>query len=319
METNVNSTTISTKVAEEGAVQRLNRDLRVAAESLTPAQARFLVDAYYTSQDNRIREQHQIRSLGTNKEPHACIDWLQIQNGVMEEQLKAALDRFSLAQPIGIWMRKVVGVGPVIAAGLIAHIDITKAPTVSHIWRFGGYDPTLVWEKGQKRPFNADLKLIFWKLGQSFMKQSGNEASLYGHKLYRGRKAFEIARNDDGAMAETAAAILEKRKYRKETDAFKWLSGRYKGGTMAAMMKLDPEARPAFLKKRIGEVGEFDGMLPPAQIDGRARRYAVKLFLSHAHVAWRRLEGLTEPTPFAMAHLEHHDMIDPEVPYPPTR
>ena len=28
------------------------------------------------------------------------------------------------------------------------------------------------------------------------------------------------------------------------------------------------------------------GKLPPAQIDGRARRYAVKLFLSHLQMVW---------------------------------
>ena len=37
------------------------------------------------------------------------------------------------------------GIGPVIAAGLLANIDIKQAPTVGHIWRFAGLDPTNKW------------------------------------------------------------------------------------------------------------------------------------------------------------------------------
>jgi hypothetical protein len=34
------------------------------------------------------------------------------------------------------------------------------------------------------------------------------------------------------------------------------------------------------------------GGLPPAHLDARARRYAVKIFLSHLYAEWRKLEGM---------------------------
>ena len=59
-----------------------------------------------------------------------------------------------------------------------------------------------------------------------------------------------LARNDHGDYAERAALILTQKKFDKKTDAYKAYSS---------------------------------GNLPPAHIHAMARRYAVKLFLSHLH------------------------------------
>jgi hypothetical protein len=47
-------------------VQRLSRDLANAARTISDAEARFLVDAYYSMQDARIRADGQIRSIVKN-------------------------------------------------------------------------------------------------------------------------------------------------------------------------------------------------------------------------------------------------------------
>ena len=91
-----------------------------------------------------------------------------------------------------------------IAAGLEAHIDITRAPTVGHIWRYAGLDPTCEWRKGEKRPWNASLKTLCWKIGESFVKVSGKEKSLYG-RLWKERKELEEKRNAAGEFADQAA------------------------------------------------------------------------------------------------------------------
>jgi hypothetical protein len=170
------------------------------------------------------------------------------------------------------------GIGAVLTAGLLAHIDIHKAQTAGAVWRFAGLDPSLKWEKGQKRPYNADLKQLTWHTGQCFMKQSNDPDCFYG-RLYRERKAFEITRNESGANRETAAA-------------FKVSPGATKG-----------------VKDKLAE-----GRLPDFNIDARARRYAVKIFLSHLHFIWffsefRRLA----PTPFTIAFLGHaHEIAPPD-------
>jgi hypothetical protein len=252
------------------AVTRLNRDIRDAAKTLDRKEARFLVDAYYIAQENRIRADGQIRAMAD--EPNNVLNWLSDQNTTLETQLKGALDKYTAAQPIGQWARSIKGVGPVIAAGLIAHIDINKAATVSQIWRYAGLDPSTKWNKGEKRPWNADLKVLCYKLGESFVKVSGYEDAFYG-KVYRDKKDELTAKNDAGGFAETAARSV----YGEKTQAAKHVAA---------------------------------GRLPPAQIHARARRYAVKLFLSHFHAKWRELEGLPVPVPYAIAHLEHAHMID---------
>ncbi|MEX3929790.1 transposase [Paraburkholderia sp. BR10936] len=262
-------------------VQRLTRDLATAARTLSDDEARYLVDAYYQMQDDRKRAHNQVRAM--DAEPHATLAWFAAQSETLENQIKRALDIYTDAHPIGTWLKGVYGIGPVIAAGLLAHIDITRAPTAGHIWRYAGLDPTSKWEKGTKRPWNAALKTLCWKAGQSFMKFSNHDDCFYGH-LYRERKAYEQERNDAGGNAAAAARILETKKFRADTDAIKHLQA---------------------------------GHLPPAQIDARARRYAVKIFLSHLHGYWYEQHfGKPAPVPFPISHLGHAHMIAPPMAEP---
>jgi hypothetical protein len=257
-------------MTELNPIERLTRDVRASSKLMDRTQARFLVDSYYQMQENRIRADGQIRSI-EDQEPTAVLDWLSDQNSALENQIKGALKVYVEDQEIGKWALNICGIGPVIAAGLIAHIDIEKAPTVGHIWRFAGLDPTLSWQKGEKRPWNASLKVICWKAGESFVKVSNNENDIYG-KIYAARKEYEAKRNEAGELADQAAAKLAKFKIGKTTEAYKAYSV---------------------------------GKLPPAHIHARAKRYAVKLFLSHFWEEWRRIEGLEIVAPYPIAHMGH--------------
>lgn len=281
-------------------IDRMSRDIAAAAKTLTDDEARFLVDAYYMMQDDRKRAHNQVRALGEAAEPNSVLQWLAVQSETLEAQIKRALDKYTQAHPMGEWMRGVHGIGPVISAGLLAHVSMEpwrcrnaaakksckadepcsaacgheRIETAGHIWRYAGLDPTSKWEKGQKRPWNAALKVLCWKAGQSFMKFSNDEACFYG-RIYRERKAYEIARNESGGNASAAAEGLVR--VGKTTDA---------------------------------HVHYAAGKLPPAQIDARARRYAVKLFLSHLHGAWYEQHfGTKPPLPYPIAILGHAHMI----------
>jgi hypothetical protein len=255
---------------DQEAVQRLSKDLREAARTLSDQEVRFLVDGYYSMQKQRIVQDNRRRAMAD--EPHAVLDWFSSNAMFMENQVKAALDRYSSAHPMGAWTRGIVGIGPVIAAGLLAHIDIKAAPTVGHIWRFAGLDPTLKWGKGQKRPYNAGLKVLCWKLGESFKKFSGHEGCVYGH-LYLQRKRYEIARDQRGEHAELCKSDLAAR-----------------GPRMTAEQRAHYER----------------GRLPPGRLDLRATRYAVKQFLSDLHGEWYRHEyGREPPLPYPIAILGH--------------
>jgi len=263
---------------ESAAAWIMSRDLKRACSTLGRREARYLVSMYYRMQRDRIRDAHQVRAAEEHAEPHAALEWLQDRHETLEAQIKRALGYYAEGHEVGRWMLSIVGIGPVIAAGMLAHIDITKAPTVGHIWRFAGLDPTLKWEKGQKRPWNAELKTLCWKLGESFVKSSGHESSFYG-PIYAARKKLETERNEAGAFAEQAAAALAAKRYRADT-----------------------VARKAY----------EEGKLPAARIHLRATRYAVKLFLSHLHHVWYEVEfRMPPPKPFVISHMGHVDYIPP--------
>ena len=265
-----------------GAIHRLTKDLRAASKTLTDDEARYLVDLYYTTQANRIRAAAQVRESSSAGEPNALLQWAFANFDITEKGIRSALGLYAQTKTAGVWMLSVHGIGPVISAGMLAHIDITKAPTVGHIWRFAGLDPSVKWEKKTKRPWNAALKTLCWKAGQSFMKLRASEKDFYGG-VYEERKRYEIERNESGGNAEAAAAQLVEKKIGKNPTREHLEAGR----------------------------------LSPAQIDARARRYAVKLFLAHLHhVMYESHYGEPPPKPYAIAHLDHAHAI--QVPGWPT-
>lgn len=264
-------------------MEKLSRDMIKASAFLSRREARFLVDTYYQMQENRIRAAHQTRACAENSEPHATLEWLQGQAEGLEGQVKRILDAYSKNDPLGAWARSNKGIGPVVAAGLLAHIDFEVGgrpiQTASAIWRYAGLDPSCVWEKGQKRPWNAQLKtLCAYKIGEAFVKVSGKDDAFYG-QLYRERKELEQQRNERGDYADQAKAALDKKRHSKSTEAYK-----------------------AYSK----------GKLPRAQIHRRAVRWTVKLFLSHYHhVGYVLRFGKEPPKPYVFSRLGHADVIDP--------
>jgi hypothetical protein len=292
-------------------VTRLSRDIVKAMGHVGIAEARYLCDMYYVLQDNRKAAGNQVRALNESGEPHEVIQWLFAQNEVLEQQIKRALDKWTDTMPISVWCKQIVGIGPVIAAGLRAHLEIKGHPTVGAWWRFGGYDPTCSWEKGEKRPWNAALKCLLWKVGCSFTKVSGNANDFYG-KLIISRKLYEQAHNDAGDYADQARAKLEKFKIAKNTDAWPWYAGCYPGGTTKEWSLTIPERRAKYLEGVRLEPGKGVPMLPPAHIQQRAQRWSTKLFLAHYHaVAYWYEYGEKPPKPYVISILGHADIIDP--------
>jgi len=296
-------------------------------------EAKFLVDFYYTVQDNRIRSDAQVREHSESGEPNKVVEWCGENFRVFENNIKNALNAFSDSYIVGQWMRSICGIGPVISAGLLAYIDIKKAPTYGHIWRYAGLDATVIWPNKDsldkwfdvyvpeghnphdtiklactyfgrnydtlvrymtpegktlptinnqtlkkaimRRPWNAELKVLtVFKLGECFVKVQGNEKDFYG-QIYRRRKDRELEMNLDKKFKDQADRQLAEKKIGKTTDCYKHLK---------------------------------EGMLPPAQIHARARRYAVKLFLAHLHhVMFEDFNGHKPRIPFPFEKLRHDE------------
>jgi hypothetical protein len=276
-------------------VKKLNRKLKSTAGEITKQEARTLVDSYYRAQEWRMASASRLRELSgeeavdgeddiAREDPpeveatNSVLSWLLQSTTVIEKQLKKSLDWYTDASPIGKWCKSIMGVGPVTAAALLSHIDIEKAPTAGHIWAYAGLDPTRTWAKGEVRPWNARLKKTCWYIGMGFMRTHNNPKSYYG-QIYTARKEYETTNNEKLLYEDQAKKILQDKKIGKTTEAYKYY---------------------------------IQGKLPPAHIEQRAQRYAVKLFLAHLHEVWYKYHYNTDPPkPYALEHLGHVDKIEP--------
>ena len=325
-------TNTPTGVEMTDAVESLDRDIRNAAANISNREARYLVDLYYQMQDDRKRAANQERACNEAEEPNMLIKWVGRQHHMLEKSLKAALGKYAEGQQLGVWALSHRGIGPVISAGLLAHIDFNRCETAGGIWSFAGLDPNVTWHASAKvasalsvhfgetpsnitndhivqacdmyrrkletivrymdgnfkfnelckaiarQPWNAKLKVLCWKIGESFVKVSGNPESYYGRRYIEYRQE-EDKKNEAGQLAEQAADKLRKFNIDKTTDAYKAYS---------------------------------QGKLPKAHLFARAKRRTVKLFLSHYFdVGYQLHHGKEPPRPWAIEFGGHSHYIPP--------
>jgi len=105
------------------------KDIRAAAALLSPDEARYLVNLYYQRQADRMRTNSQIRELVKDEKPNELMIYLSKNAEYSEALIKKALGDFVDGHPIGKWLISIYGIGPIIAAGILAHVDITKTAT----------------------------------------------------------------------------------------------------------------------------------------------------------------------------------------------
>lgn len=253
--------------------QRLNADLKAAASTMSSPEARFLVDYYYQSQEQRKRAANQRRAHEQSQEPNLVLDWMAGCTRRLESAVKLALKHYTEGQFVGQWMISLYGVGPVLAAGFLAHLDVTKAKGAGAFWRFAGLDPTQKWEKNTKRPWNAALKVLAWKFADVQFRFKNRSESYYGPILDKRWERLK-EQNVQGKFQEAAAAALAEKKIGKDTEAYQ-----------------------AYIR----------GVLPPAHVLARAKRWVAKLFLSHLFdLMYAHQYKKMPPDPYAFSILGHH-------------
>lgn len=264
--------------------KRLSKDMKIAASNLSAKEARFLVDSYYMMQEQRIRMNNRVKRMTRDGKPSSVIDFMFTQGQTLEEYVKVSLDVYSANHPVGNWLRLHDGIGPVLAAGLLAYYPPEALGRYAgNLWSFAGLVPGVKWKKGQIRPWNGRLKALCWKIGESFVKVSGRNEMNYGH-IYKNRKVLEYQRNEQGAYAEQAASLLLEFNFGKETQAYKALS---------------------------------KGKLAPGHLHARAKRYAVKLLLAHYHEAMFTWYFKMQPPPaYILSVGGHYGYIPPMVKFP---
>ena len=346
-----------TKIMELINVEKMNGKLTTSIKEIkspTRNEIKMLVDLFYQIQHIRVALREQIRSIEgsdkdekskkgkSSKKAHIMIlDYCLKSMMIIENAIKKALDIISDNSEVGRWLKQITGIGPVLAAGLIAYFDVTKSSYATGFISYAGfndnnrpfigkvgaeqivnevignnktitdemvaviaertqwkymyiYDSAYDQKKGKwskekiiktcaKIPYNKELKVLMYKVGDSFIKVSGKQKSVYG-RIFAQKKAEITAENEAGKYAEQAAEYLTKKNYNKEKEAYK-----------------------AYIV----------GKLPAGQVNARARRYANKIFLSHLFEEMYRVEYKKVPPRYYTIAKDplHNRDIEPEVPY----
>lgn len=259
------------------STSKLSKDLKLAATNLSGKQARYLVDLYYQVQDARMAFFNQVRKTeeGASNE---FLFYAGKNMEAMEKTIVKAMSIYTDEQEVSRWAKSIYGIGPILAAGLVARITLEKTFTAGGIWRFCGLDPTVTWNKGERCPWNRALKVHAWRIGSSFWKFHNRPECFYG-RLIAERKEKEIQKNLAGAYAELAEKTLTLKNFKDKATIEIYKSGR----------------------------------LPDGRIHARAQRWGVKLFLSHWFHVFLESNGRAVPIPYAQAHLkeQHPHYIPP--------
>jgi hypothetical protein len=379
---------------EASPKRSMSREDVKSAANLSREEARQLVQLYYTWQTQRIALGNQVRDLkDRNPAGAGALQFFYGESKDLEEQMVRPLKAWVEASVAGRWAYSQMGIGPVLAAGVCAHVDPLKARVAGSVWRYAGLDPSLTWHGTKagrelvtaarnaeptgvdvalwlakathrrpadffhtagsepldresvvsalvslsgfdaariwelmaqrptqtdaaldhaareldipvrkvyakifpefdkalttaqadamakmlaRRPWNAEFKVLCYKISDSFVKVSNKETAFYG-QLYRERKLREVEVNDSGANADAAAVKL--RTNRIES----------------------PELR-ATLEA---------GRLSAGHVDARARRWTVKLFLAHFHQVLLESHGMPVREPYAVEFQGHGHVIPP--------
>lgn len=258
----------------------------VREHPITDGEIRDLVKLFYQLQHERIAVGNEAYAEIKNaymegKEANPLL-LLRIQNNLekMENDIEKFLKYYASKNPVGIWMMSHKGIGGVYAAGLLAYIDIDRCQTAGSIWRYAGITGNPEFDRkqrGKRISYNPDLKVLCWKIGDNFVKVHNKDDAVYG-KLYEKQLAFYKQKNEAGGFAERAASILKEKNI---TD-----------------------------KKQLAALNA--GKLTDGHLNSMAKRYAVKIFLSHLFDVWFEYRhGLKPPAPFVQEHLGHVHIIAP--------
>jgi hypothetical protein len=96
-----------------------------------------VVELYYDCQDLRIAHANKDRTEAPSELVQWLDFWMHAGESVIKGKLKAWVNS-DRSPAEAKWAYSQVGIGPIIAARLSAHIDVAKAHSISAVWKFAG-------------------------------------------------------------------------------------------------------------------------------------------------------------------------------------
>lgn len=150
---------------------------------------RALVEDYYDLQRMRLEAASQVRAKEqevSEQELAFFKDKISKRLEESEKDIQTYLGQFLKEQPLYMeWLKDIKGIGVVISAGLIAFLESAeKFSTISKLWMYSGLavddeGRAMRRKSGQTLRYNPKMKVLAWKIGESFVKNGEGYRAIY--------------------------------------------------------------------------------------------------------------------------------------------
>lgn len=335
---------------------KMSKDVKTKLVNCTPEDIKYVVQMYYQIQDFRINAGGKLRAIEQSKaaaskasddgETHLdLMQWIYNNMLGIEHEIQKALDIWTDNDTVASWLKQITGIGPVISAGLVANLDITKASSVGHFYSYCGLndnnDPWLGEKKARAivddvipvKKKTLDTSDILAVAQHPDCKRSVEKLCRYAW--------------DEKKQKYTRDALikgLSKLQYNKDLKVLLWKAGqsfmKVSNNPKSLYGRIYKEKRAS--EKLKSEAGLFAdqaaagyercknsknkavleaykaGKLPDGHIIARSTRYACKFLVSHLFEEMWRVKYNTEaPRLYVHEYLGHVDYVEPEVPFTP--
>ena len=344
------------EVTLEG-LAKVSKSIKKSVVNVGREELRFLVDAYYQAQDARIAAQGQLRAVQqgydevSDARNETALWWL-VQNKQNEEnQLKNLLNEYVKSNPVGVWCSSIMGIGPVIAASMLAYFDISKCNSYNQFWSYAGLNDNI-------NPWLGKAKADKWVDNWIANHPDEKSKNLSDNIIYDICEEFhrpnfvnikrmacdqkKLEKDGTELLTEKSVkAYLAKPPYNKKLKTQCWKIGEsflkvknkpnslygkllterivYEKMNNDAKAYADQAARiletTNVKDKKLRETLE-SGRLSDGHILLRCKRWATKIFIAHLFEAmYYDYNGQEPPVPYTIAYQGHKDYIYPEVDY----
>jgi len=267
---------------------------------------RTLVEDYYDLQKMRIETENQVRSFIKGNNP-TQVKFLKETIATtlkgLENTIKKELENFLQTQPIyAEWLIHIGGIGPILAAGLIAWIrDSKRFATISKLWAYAGLAAGY-----QVGTCSSKHKIIASSLPVACPILKDNK----GGKCEAPVSLIETV-TGKVPQAKAGFILLQNRRLK----AHMWLIGesfvKHKGGyqNLYKQFRSDYDAKWTS-PEQCGGIGcRNKKECLKAHRYQAAKRKTVKVFLAHLFIKWQELQGMPREKPFIIGRNGHEHEI----------
>lgn len=307
--------------------------------NISREEMKMLVDLYYQLQDNRKRSREQIRSIeqgrdGGKSSNASVMNWVLLNQSIIEKQIPPIMKEVCENDEVGRWLLQIKGIGPVLAAGLLAYFNVEGKQYSNCFISYAGLNdhnrPWLGKEKSKqiideimgdrKKVTEDDLAKIAAKtqwsieyLQKSCYDEKKGKVVLNRTKLQNACAKIPYNKNLKTLMWKVAQSFI----YQSSNGSY--YGQLYLQRKAYEIMRNDEGYNKEYAESHIGILKDkstetykaySEGRIPDSQITARARRWVEQLFLSHLFDEMYRVHNdALPPIPYILAHPEKDSTI----------